>query len=315
VRKNQPTMQTGQERKKMSPAVVSAPEKTDPGLETSVTMTGFSTRNLRSIYEDLLGKLEENVVTDRPHFINDYMATMVKRDEMTTLWTDPAFYRQLKEAILNELLPIYDHYRTLRRKVEQKLEKGTWSRYCLWTIGICLVIEAILTDGRVLRPQLLIPAAIVDGLLGCGLWYIANFRALSELRRLKRGLLSSIQELISQQEVSEQYEVFRTYSGGELLNAELQQLLGSYSTPAEFWRDYYMVRKADPTTGVELDKLGVERFRNFLQLHVEGAYSEEGREQRFDALFLLAHKAFLLADRKRYVLQNLAQQMPPKENP
>jgi hypothetical protein len=284
-------------------------ESSDRELEAGAVVGDPTQHNLLGIYQDLLGKLEENVVTDRARFIDDYLATMVKRDEMTTLWTDPTFYRQLKAAILNELLPIYDKYRSLREKAEQKLEKRTWSRYCLWTIAICLGIEAVMTEGRVLRPQLLIPAAIMDGLLGYGIWYIASFRTLSELRHIKRRFLSSIQELVRKQQVSEQYDVFRTYTGGDLLKAELQQLLESYPRPAEFWRDYYKVRKADPTTLTQLDNLGVDRFRNFLQLHIEGTYSEEGRQQRFDALFLLAHKSFILADRKHYILENLAQQL------
>jgi len=302
-------MQTTKQANKASQAADRASESGDRELEASATVADLTQHNVQGIYQDLLEKLEENVVTDRPRFIDDYIATMVKRDEMTTLWTDPTFYRQLKGAIQNELLPIYDQYRSLREKAEQKLEKGTWSRYCLWTIGICLAIEVVMTEGRVLRPQLLLPAAIMDGLLGYGIWYIANFRTLSELRRIKRRLLSSIQELVRQQQVSKQYEVFRTYTGGELLNAELQQLLESYATPAEFWRDYYKVRKADPTTEAELENLRVDRFRNFLQLHIEETYSEEGRQQRFDALFLLAHKSFILADRKHYILENLAQQL------
>jgi hypothetical protein len=306
-------MQTTQQTNKTRLAPDRASESTDRELEAGAMVADLTQHNLLGIYEDLLGKLEENVVTDRPRFIDGYIATMVKRDEMTTLWTDPTFYRQLKAAILNEVLPIYDQYRSLREKAEQKLEKGTWSRYCLWTIGICLAIEVLMTEGRVLRPQLLIPAAIMDGLLGYGLWYIASFRTLSELRRIKRRFASSIQELVRKQQVSEQYDVFRTYTGGDLLKAELQQLLESYASPAEFWRDYYKVRKADPTTQPQLDSLGVDRFRNFLQLHIEETYSEEGRQQRFDALFLLAHKSFILADRKHYILENLAQQLRQKD--
>jgi hypothetical protein len=305
-------MQTA-EHKQKSLTVGSTSESFNQGLESSATVASLTSHNLGAIYEDLLAKLEENVVADRARYVDDYIATMVKRDEMTTLWTDPAFYRQLKEAIVKELLPIYDQYVVLRQKARRTLEKATWSRYCLWTIGICLVIEALLTEGRVFRPQLLIPAAIIDGLLGCGLWYIANFRALSELRRLKRRLLSSVQELIRKQEVSEQYDVFRTYTGSELLSAELQQLLGSYATPAEFWPDYYKVRQADPTTEAQLKQLGVDRFKSFLQLHVQDTYSEESRQQRFNALFLLAHKAFILGDRKHYVLDHLAQQPRTKD--
>ena len=280
----------------------------DTDLEAGATVADLTRHNVQGIYQDLLQKLEESVVTNRPQFIDDYVATMVKRDEKTTLWTDPAFYRQLKLAIVNELLPIYDKYNGLREKVQQKLEKGTWSRYCLWTIGICLAIELVITEGRVLRPQMLIPAALVDGLLGYAIWFVANFRALSELRHINRRLVNSVRELVRKQQVSEQYEVFRTYTGGDLLKAELDQLLANYETPAAFWRDYYLVRKADPTTELERDALGISRFTNFLELHVGGTYSEEARRQRFDALFLLAHKAFILADRKQYILENLATQ-------
>lgn len=299
-------MQATGQRNRAHPTVSSISDSAGRELDASATIADLTQHNVQAIYEELLGKLEQNVVTDRMRFIDDYIATMVKRDEMTTLWTDPAFYRQLKGAIRNELLPIYDQYSVLKQKAEQKLEKATWSRYCLWTIGICLGVEALLTEGRVLRPQLLIPAAFIDGLLGYGIWYIANFRALSELRRIKRRLLSSIQELVRKHQVSDQYEVFRTYTGGDLLNAELQQLLESYATPADFWRDYYRVRQADPTTDAELERLEVPRFKHFLQLHVEGTYSEESRLQRFNALFLLAHKSFILADPKHYTLANPA---------
>jgi len=305
-------MQTAEHKQKI-PTAANTSETFDQALESNATVSALTSHNLGAVYADLLAKLEENVVTDRARYIDDYIATMVKRDEMTTLWTDPAFYRQLKEAIFKELLPIYDQYVVLRQKAQRTLEKGTWTRYCLWTIGICLAIEALLTEGRVLRPQLLIPAAIIDGLLGCVLWYIANFRVLSELRRLKRRLLGSVQDLIRKQEISQQYDVFRTYTGGDLLSAELQQLLGSYATPAEFWRDYYKVRKADPTTEPQLKLLGVDRFKSFLQLHVQDTYSEESREQRFNALFLLAHKAFILADRKNYVLDHLNQKPRTKD--
>ena len=55
----------------------------------------------------------------------------------------------------------------------------------------------------------------------------------------------------------------------------------------------------------DLAKLGNKRFNGFLELHVNGAYSPEARQQRFNALFLLAHKAFILNDRENYVLNNL----------
>ena len=65
------------------------------------------------------------------------------------------------------------------------------------------------------------------------------------------------------------------------------------------------MRKADPTTPADLARLGNQRFNAFLELHVNGTYSPEARQQRFNALFLLAHKIFILNDRQNYVLSNL----------
>ena len=275
-------------------------------LDRESSLAGLGRRNLRAIYTDLVERLEGGVITDRPRFVDDYLTSLVKHDEMTSLWTDPAFYPELKTAIQKELLPAYDAYDQLRQKAQRRLEKTSWSRYCLWTIGICLGIEAILSEGRVLRPNLLIPSVIVNGLLGCLVWYIANFGAWREVRRLKARWKHSVEELVEKQQISEDYERFRTYGGGDLLQAELQQLLAGYADPEEFWADYQTVRKADPTTEAEVEQLGVPRFDRFLQLHAQGSYSQEARAQRFDALFLLAHKAFILADRKHYVLNHLS---------
>src|SRR5690242_5538611 len=96
----------------------------DRELESSAMVADLAQHNVAGIYEDLLAKLEQSVVTDRTRFIDDYISTMAKRDEMTSLWTDPTFYRHLKGAIVDEFLPIYDRYRALREKTEQKLEKG-----------------------------------------------------------------------------------------------------------------------------------------------------------------------------------------------
>ena len=144
--------------------------------------------------------------------------------------------------------------------------------------------------------------------MGCwvmGFTTWSTYRDASALKRARKNLLNSIRELDTQHEVAKRYEIFRTYTGGDLLTAELQLLLASYASPEEFWNDYYAVRKADPTTPADLEKLGIKRFNGFLELHVNGAYSPEARQQRFNALFLLAHKAFILNDREHYVLNTL----------
>jgi len=189
--------------------------------------------------------------------------------------------------------------------VLERTEQRSWPKYCLWAIGICLGLELLFTEGRVLRPPMLLPAVAVDGLLGYGLYYLVNFRDASALKHARKNLLNSIREIDTQHEVAKRYEIFRTYTGGDLLTAELELLLASYASPDEFWEDYFAVRRADPTSPADLEKLGKKRFNGFLELHATGTYSPEARQQRFNALFLLAHKAFILNDREHYVLNHL----------
>ena len=272
-------------------------------MAANPAIEGIAQRTLLDVCMDLFAKLEASLVTNRQEFIDAYFATLVKQDEMATLWTEPAYYEHLRNVIQKDVLPLYDHYCAIRAKVLERIEQRSWPKYCLWAIGIGLGLELIFTEGRALR--MLLPAVAVDGLVGYGLYYLVNYRDASTLKHARRNFLNSIRELDTQHEVAKRYEIFRQYTGGDLLTAELQLLLASYTSPEEFWNDYYAVRKADPTRPADLERLGIKRFNGFLELHVNGAYSPEARQQRFNALFLLAHKAFILNDREHYVLKYL----------
>lgn len=268
-------------------------------------MEGLAQRTLLDVCMDLFGKLEDSLVANRQEFIDAYFATMVKQDEMATLWTEPAYYEHLRKVVQTEVLPLYDRYCAIRNEVSARIEKRSWPKYCLWAVGICLGLELLFTEGRVLRPPMLLPAVAVDALLGFGLYYLVNFRDASTLKHARKNLLNGIREIDTQHDVAKRYEIFRKYTGGELLTAELQLLLASYPSPKEFWSDYYAVRKADPTTNAEVERLGIHRFKAFLELHANGTYSREARLQRFNALFLLAHKIFIINDQQDYVLNHL----------
>ena len=274
-------------------------------LAAGPALEGIGQRTLLDVCMNLFAKLEASMVANRQDFIDAYFATMVKQDEMTTLWTEPAYYEHLRTVVQKDVLPLYDRYCAIRSKLLDALEKRSWSKYCAWAIGIGLGLELLLTEGRALRPQILLPSLVADGLAGYAIYYLLNFREQSALKRARANLINSIRELDNQHEVAKRYEIFRSYTGGDLLTAELQLLLASYASPREFWNDYHAVRKADPTTPAALEKLNIKRFNNFLELHVNGAYSPEARQQRFNALFLLANKAFILNDREHYVLDFL----------
>ncbi|MDB6067310.1 MAG: hypothetical protein JWR26_3518 [Pedosphaera sp.] len=274
-------------------------------MAANPAIEGITQRTLLDVCMDLFAKLESSLVTNRQEFIDGYFATLVKQDEMATLWTEPAYYQHLRTVIQRDVLPLYDQYCAIRAKVLARIEQRSWPKYCTWAIGICLGLELFISEGRVLRPLTLLPAVAMDGLIGYGIYYLVNFRETSALKRARRNLLNSIRQMDTQHEVAKRYEIFRSYTGGELLTAELQLLLASYPSPDEFWKDYHTVRQADPTSPSDLEKLGRKRFNGFLELHVNGTYSPEARQQRFNALFLQAHKAFILNDRENYVLNHL----------
>src|SRR5438128_12684946 len=164
---------------------------------------GIAQRTLLDVCMDLFGRLESSLVTNRQEFIDGYFATLVKQDEMTTLWTEPAYYEHLRTVIQKEVLPLYDSYCAIRGKVLERIERRSWPKYCLWAIGICLGLEMLFTEGRVLRPLMLLPAVAVDGLLAYGLYYLANYRETSALKRALASLLNSIGELDTQHEAAE----------------------------------------------------------------------------------------------------------------
>src|SRR5258706_15745790 len=101
---------------------------------------------------------------------------------MATLWTEPAYYEHLRTVIQKEVLPVYDQYSAIRGKVRERMEQRSWPKYCVWAVGICLGLELVLTEGRVLRPPMLLLAVAGDALVGYGLFYLGNLRETSALQ-------------------------------------------------------------------------------------------------------------------------------------
>ena len=80
---------------------------------------GFAQRTLLDVCLDLFGKLEASLVTNRQEFIDAYFATLVKQDEMATLWTEPAYYEHLRTVIQKEVIPLYDRYCGIREEAAE----------------------------------------------------------------------------------------------------------------------------------------------------------------------------------------------------
>ena len=126
-------------------------------LAANPAAEGIAQRTLLDVCMDLFAKLEASLVTNRQEFIDAYFATLVKQDEMTTLWTEPAYYEHLRTVIQKHVLPLYEHYCAIRAQVLERTEQRSWPKYCMWAIGIGLALELVFTEGRLLRPPTLLP--------------------------------------------------------------------------------------------------------------------------------------------------------------
>src|SRR3974377_1076842 len=110
-------------------------------MAANPAVEGIAQRTLLGCCMDLFGKVEASLVTNRQEFIEAYFATLVKQDEMTTLWTEPAYYEHLRTVIQKDVLPLYDRYCAIRAKVLERSEQRSWPKYCVWAIGIGLALE------------------------------------------------------------------------------------------------------------------------------------------------------------------------------
>ena len=94
----------------------------------SPALEGIAQRTLLDVCTDLFGKLEASLVTNRQEFIDSYFTTLVKQDEMATLWTDPVYYEHLRTVIQKDVLPLYDRYCAIREKVLERTEARSFAQ-------------------------------------------------------------------------------------------------------------------------------------------------------------------------------------------
>ena len=103
---------------------------------------GIAQRTLLDVCMDLFSKLEASLVTNRQEFIDGYFATMVKQDEMTTLWTEPAYYEHLRTVIQKEVLPLYDRYCAMRPALSMHPSANSlWT--AVWSPGVMKWLSVI----------------------------------------------------------------------------------------------------------------------------------------------------------------------------
>lgn len=269
----------------------------------------MSQLQLTKVSREIIDRAEQALIPEQglPKVVDDYFIQRLKEDEMQQASVDARLYEGLRQMVQTDVVPLYEQYRRDAARIRERKQKRKVWQYVLGTLGALEVLEALLTRGRSIAPQALIPTAILYSFLGFIIYTAAQYLDDRQLARARKRLEKSLEGLDSKVQTDVDYDSRRELLDAEVLRAEALEILAHYPQPEAFWRDYVKVRRADPTVPPELKALELPAFEKFLKYHVDGQHSFVARQQRFNRLFIEAHEVFLSRDREHYVLQHLSQ--------
>jgi hypothetical protein len=272
----------------------------------------MSQLQLNRISREIIDHAERAMLPDQglPKVVDDYFVQQLKRDEMEHAEVDSRLYEGLRKMVQAEVVPLYARYRRETARVRERKQKRKLWQYVLGTVAFCEFLEAILTRGRSMAPQVLVPTAILECFIGFIIYVTAQYVDDLQLASARKRLERSLEGLELKAQTDADYDNRRQLMDADVLQAEAMEILTHYERPEDFWRDYYRVRAADPTVRAEVQALNVPAFEKFLKYHVDGQYSVAARQHRFNRLFMEAHEVFISRDRDAYVLQHLKYRTP-----
>jgi len=267
----------------------------------------MSQLQFNKVSKEIIRHAEEAVVPEKglPKVVDDYFIQRLKQDEMQQAQVDPRLYEGLRKMVKAEVVPLYEQFRQDTFRVRERRRNRKIWQYVLGTVIVCEALEAGLTRGRSIAPQILLPTVILYSLIGFIIFTATQYIDDLYLARARRRLEKSIENLEEKVQTDIDYDNRRQLLDTDVLRAEALEILTHYEKAQDFWRDYLKIRQADPTTPTEMKALNVPAFEKFLKFHVDGQHSEVARQQRFNRLFIEAHEVFVSRDRENYVLDHL----------
>jgi hypothetical protein len=267
----------------------------------------MSQLQLQRISKEIIDQAERGMVPQRglPKLVDDYFIQRLKQDEMEHAEVDSRLYEGLRNAVQAEVLPLYEQYLRDTAHVRDRKQRRKLWQYVLGTVAFFEILEALITRGRSIGPQVLIPTAILNSFIGFIIYSAAQYVDDLQLVRARRRLEKSLQGLESKAQTDADYDSRRELLDADVLRAEAMEILTHYQQPEDFWRDYFKVRSADPTVPAELRTLNASAFDKFLKYHLNGQRSSVARQHRFNRLFIEAQEIFISRDRDNYVLEHL----------
>jgi len=202
--------------------------------------------------------------------VDDFFIQQLKQDEMRHAEVDSRLYEGLRKMVKAEVVPLYEQYRIETAAARDRKQKRKIWQYVLGTIAVLELFEIVLTRGRSVAPQVLIPTAILYSFLGFVVYAAAQYFDDLQLTRARKRLEHSLEGLERSVQIDADYDNRRLLTDADVLRAEALEILAYYDRPEDFWRDYTKVRQADPTVPGELQALHVPAFEKFLKYHLGG---------------------------------------------
>jgi hypothetical protein len=267
----------------------------------------MSQLQLKRISKEIIDHAEEVMVPPQglPRMVDDFFMQRLKEEEMQHAEVDPRLYESLRKLVKTDVVPLYDQFRLETARFRDRRHGRKLWQYVLGTVGVCEVLEAVLTRGKSILPMVLIPSAIFYCFVGFIIYTAAQYFDDRLLARARKRLENAIANLEDRVQTDVTYDQRRQLLDADILRSEVVEILTHYEKPSDFWRDYRRIRAADPTSPGDLKRLEAPAFNKFLKFHVDGQYSEQGRQLRFDRLFIEAHEVLLNRDRDHYVMEHL----------
>jgi len=266
----------------------------------------MSRTNLTDITPELIQRLDSKGGRNENQIVDDYFVELAKMDEMDGIISQPGHYCALKDIVKRDILPLINQYEAKTMAIELRKDNRKVSRYIIGTILAIEALEAIITRGKSLVPQIMIPSVLLESLLGAGIYGLTNLKDNSALKREEKKLLSGVNGLDKMIQVDQKYESFRQVSGKDkALLAESLEVISKYNDADSFWKDFSKIRSNDPTTEKEIGLLDSPAFKPFLTPHVKGDYNDQARRHRFEGLFIIAQQSFTKKLGPKYIERQL----------
>jgi hypothetical protein len=283
-----------------------------PPLAMLVTLIGvggsaMSQLQLKKISKEIFDRVEQSLTPAQglSRAVDDYFIQELKQAEMHHAEVDARLYEGLRRQMQTEVLPLYEEYHRATEHIRERKDKRKLWHYVLGTVAVFETLEAILTHGRSIVPQVLFPTAVLNSFIGFIIYTAAQYLDDRQLARARGRLDKSVEGLETKVLTDVEYDQRRQLMDTDVLRAETMEILTHYTKAEDFWRDYLRVREMDPTVPAEVKALNAPAFDRFLRFHVEGQHSAAARAHRFDRLFIEAHEVLLSRDRVDYAVDHL----------